>query len=131
VLDTSNAPSTSRPRPVVIYGAFVAALGAFLGYAGLADLMPKTVIAWVALVGAVVTAGGGFLVQGLTTPLSSPKDARGVDLKPVDVADAEKAEAVATAVAEAVVPSPAPVMQWAPGRGPDLPTTTGQPVIPE
>lgn len=102
--DQSQAAGGSRPRPVVLYGAFTAALGAFLGFAGLTDLMPKTVIAWVALVGAVITAGGAALVQGLVTPLAAPKDARGVDLKPVDVAEAEKAQAVAEATA-----APAPV----------------------
>lgn len=84
--DTPNS-STPRPRPVVLYGAFTAALGAFLGFAGLQDLMPKTVIAWVALVGAVVTAAGAFLVQKTTTPLSSPQDARGVPLVPIDAID--------------------------------------------
>lgn len=132
--DDPVPPAASRPRPVVIYGAFTAALGAFLGYAGVADLLPKPVIGWIALIGAVVTAGGAVLVQGLTTPLSSPKDARGVELKPVDLADAEKAQAVAEAMVEA---APAPVAQKvSPGvtvLGPDLrlPTTTGQPVTPE
>lgn len=114
--------STSRPRPVVIYGAFTAMLGAFLGFAGLTDLMPKSVIAWVALIGAVITAGGAALVQGLVTPLAAPKDARGVDLKPVDVAEAEKAQAVAEAVAP-----PSPVIQWSTARPAEPTTRTGLP----
>jgi hypothetical protein len=96
-------PPAPRPRPVVYYGAFTAALGAFLGFAGLVDLMPKTVIAWIALLGAVVTAAGAVLVQNTVTPLSSPQDARGEPLIPTDVAEAEKAQAVA----EAARPEPA------------------------
>ena len=108
-LDATPSPN-SRPRPVVLYGAFVAALGAFLGFAGLDDLMPKAIIAWVALGGAVITAAGAVLVQRLTTPLSAPQDARGVPMIPVDVAQAK--------VNEAAVAS-------------QLPTTTGTPVIPD
>jgi len=110
--------STSRPRPVVLYGAFTAALGAFLGYAGVTDLLPKNVIGWVALIGAIITAGGAVLVQNTVTPLSDPQDARGVSLTPVDVAEAEKAQAVAEAVA-----LPSPVVSW--------PTTTGKTLLPE
>lgn len=94
------SPSAPRPRPVVLYGAFTAALGAFLGFAGLVDLMPKTVIAWVALVGAVVTAAGAVLVQSTVTPLSEPQDARGMPLVAQDVARAQAAQAVRNAVAD-------------------------------
>jgi hypothetical protein len=83
-MSTSTPTTGGRPRPVVWYGVFTAAVGAFLGFAGLTDLMPKTVIAWVALVAAVATAGGAVLVQSTTTPLSSPQDARGVPMVPVD-----------------------------------------------
>lgn len=93
--------STSRPRPVVWYGAFTAALGAFLGFAGLADLMPKTVIAWIALVGAVVTAAGAVLVQSTVTPLADPRTADGVSLISTDLAKEQRAKAVAVAVATA------------------------------
>jgi len=134
--DTPSPVTSSRSRPVVLYGAFTAALGAFLGFAGLTDLMPKTVIAWIALVGSVVTAAGAVLVQGLTTPLSSPRDARGVDLKPVDVAEAEKAQAVA----EATRPEPAgPRYRTLPPAGgpltsgglPSRMPTTGGPLAPD
>lgn len=116
--DTPTLPSSPRPRPVVWYGAFTAALGAFLGFAGLQDLMPKTVIAWVALVGAVVTAAGAFLVQKTTTPLSNPQDARGVPMVPVDVAHAQAVEAAATGT-----PPPSPT-------GPTM-GTTGGPLLPD
>jgi hypothetical protein len=74
---------TPRPRPVVWYTAFVAGVSAFLGFAGLTDLMPKNVIAWVALVAAIVTAVGGSIVQSQVTPLSSPMDNDGNRLEPV------------------------------------------------
>lgn len=124
--DSATPSISSRPRPVVLYGAFTAALGAFLGFAGLTDLMPKTVIAWVALVGAVVTAAGAVLVQNTVTPLADPQDARGVPLTPVDVAEAKTAQAVAEATATpgGLVFPPDPAMR-------QLPTTTGNPVIPD
>lgn len=109
------SPSAPRPRPVVWYGAFTAGLGAFLGFAGLTDLMPKTVIAWIALVGAVVTAAGAVLVQSTVTPLSSPRDARDVPMVAQDVADAQATQAAATAVAEVVpLQSPAAARYVAP-----------------
>lgn len=94
------SPSAPRPRPVVWYGAFTAALGAFLGFAGLVDLMPKTVIAWIALVGAVVTAAGAVLVQSTVTPLSDPQNAEGVPLISQDVARLRVKDAVRNAVAD-------------------------------
>jgi hypothetical protein len=101
-----STQSNARPRPVVIYAAITASLAAFLSYAGLADLMPAKAIAVIGLVNVVVIAGGAVLVQGLTTPLASPRDARGVDLKPVDVVEAEKAQVRADAILEAVVTPP-------------------------
>lgn len=103
--DSPSPAAGSRPRPVAWYGAFTAALGAFLGFAGLTDLMPKTVIAWVALVGAVVTAAGAVLVQSTTTPLSAPQDARGVPLVPQDVAEARAVQAAAEGVVSPLPPT--------------------------
>jgi hypothetical protein len=72
----------SRPRPVLIYTAFLAGSSALLGFAGLADLMPKAVIAGVALIVAIVGAAGGVIVQGQVTPLSSPRNEEGQRLVP-------------------------------------------------
>lgn len=74
-----------RPRPVVWHGMFMAMSAAFLGFSGLADLMPKTVIAWIMLVVAVVGAGWTVYVQGEVTPLSDPRDNEGRKLEPVGV----------------------------------------------
>lgn len=112
-MSTPSTPSTPspRPRPVLYYTAFMAAASAFLGFAGLSDLMPKQGIAFVALAVAVLGAGGGVLVQGLTTPVSNPQDARGVPLVPVDT----------------VPPAaPAPVVS----APPTTTTTAGSPLFP-
>lgn len=73
----------SRPRPVLVLSAVMAGLAAFLGFAGLSDLMPKVVIAYVSLGTAVLGAVGGVLVQGVVTPLTSPRDKSGTRLVPV------------------------------------------------
>ncbi len=75
----------SRPNPVLWYTALMAGGAAFLSFAGLADLMPKTAIAWVSLVLAVAGAMGGVLVRGQVTPLSDPRDNDGNKLEPVGV----------------------------------------------
>lgn len=78
-----------RPNPVLWYTALMAGGAAFLSFAGLSDLMPKTAIAWVSLVLAVVGAAGGVLVRGVVTPLADPRDNEGRKLEPVgaDVRD--------------------------------------------
>jgi hypothetical protein len=76
----SDPIPTSRPRPVLFYGMFTAAVSAFLGFAGVSDLLPKVVIAWVALVYAVVGAGWAFYVQSVVTPLADPVDRDGTTL---------------------------------------------------
>lgn len=72
----------ARPRPVLFYGMFTAAVTAFLGFAGISDLMPKVVIAWVALVYAVIGAAWAVYVQSITTPVSSPRAVDGTELVP-------------------------------------------------
>jgi hypothetical protein len=67
----------SRPRPVIIITAVNAGMAALLGFAGVADLIPKTVLGWLALLYAVWTAVSGVILQGMVTPLSSPMDNRG------------------------------------------------------
>jgi hypothetical protein len=57
-------------------------MAALLGFAGVADLVPKTVLGWLALVFAVWTAVTGVVVQGMVTPLSSPHDEYGNLLVP-------------------------------------------------
>lgn len=69
-------------RPVVVYSAIVAGLTALLGAAGLSDLLPKSVIAWLNLALVVLVAVGGVLTSSATTSLSDPRDARGRTLVP-------------------------------------------------
>jgi len=82
------APAGSRPRPVLLYGMINTAVLAFLGGAGAVDLIPVKVVALVALAWAVVGGAWAFYVQSVTTPVSSPQDARGVPLVPLDAVDA-------------------------------------------
>ena len=81
--DSPQAP-TGRPRPVLLYGMFSAAVGAFLGGASAVELIPPVVVVVVGLAWAVVGGAWAFYVQSVTTPLASPQDARGVPLAPVD-----------------------------------------------
>lgn len=91
-----NVPSLrTPPRPVLLYGMATAAVSAFLGFAGVGDLMPKVVIAWVALAWAVIGGAWAVYVQSVVTPLSDPADRDGTPL--VRLPDAATIEA---AVAE-------------------------------
>lgn len=75
-----------RPRPVVIYGAVMAALVAVTESADAADLMPASVFPWVRVVLLVMTAVGGALVtQSQVTPVSSPMNDAGQRLVPMTV----------------------------------------------
>jgi hypothetical protein len=74
-----------RPRPVLIYGAVIAALETLLGIADLGDMLPEKVIDWLRIVVVVLVAiGGAFGVQSRVTPLSAPQDASGTPLVPED-----------------------------------------------
>lgn len=66
-----------RPRPVMIVMMINAGMAALLGFAGVADLVPKSVLGWLALGFAVWTAVTGVYLQGMVTPLSSPRDNNG------------------------------------------------------
>lgn len=105
----SNLPSdpVSRPRPVLLYGMVNTAVLAFLGGAGAVDLIPAKAVAVVALAWAVVGGAWAFYVQSVTTPVSAPRDARGMPLVPLDRADEP------------------------PAAPPAMPTTTGKPTLPE
>lgn len=67
-----------KRQPVVIYGAVVAALTAFLSVAGLTDRVSDDVVFWLGVALAVITAVGGVVVRGQVTPLADPtaKDGR-------------------------------------------------------
>jgi hypothetical protein len=133
--DPAPAPSSlRRPRPVLIYAAIVAGLQAFLGVAGLTDLMPSRTVAIVSLVSVVVSAMGAALLQGVVTPLSAPQDGRGRPLLPEWTATAPVrsaaragameggAHAAAAAAVEAVGQQELPLLptagQWSPPSPP-------------
>lgn len=72
----------SRPRPVFIFGAVMVALTAFIGTAGVTDLVPSVVLAWITVITAVLGAVYTFVTQNSVTPLSDPQDAQGRRLVP-------------------------------------------------
>lgn len=72
----------SRPRPVLIFAAVIAALNALAAIGDLTDVLPSSAVKWIAIGSAVVTAVGGVIVQGQVTPLSSPRDKVGTRLVP-------------------------------------------------
>jgi hypothetical protein len=74
----------SRPRPVMVITMTNAGLAALLGFAGVADLVPKTVLGWLALGYAVWTAVTGAYLQGQVTPISNPMDNQGNKLVPIN-----------------------------------------------
>ncbi|WP_244933157.1 hypothetical protein [Micromonospora tulbaghiae] len=71
-----------RPRPVLYLTMALAGLAAVTGFAGLADLLPATVILWLLLVQAVAVAVSGVYLQSVVTPLSDPRDDDGRRLRP-------------------------------------------------
>lgn len=77
-------PSTSRPRPVLLYGIVGAAVAAFVGGASAVHLIPASAVAVVGFTWAVIGAGWAVYVQSVTTPTAAPQDDRGVPLVPVD-----------------------------------------------
>jgi hypothetical protein len=85
---TPNLPPAPpmRPRPVLLLGALIAGLDAFVGAGALLDFLPKSVVGIVALISVVVGASGAVLVQGTVTPLSAPQDSRGRELVPESTA---------------------------------------------
>jgi hypothetical protein len=73
----------NRPRPVLLYGAVVAALQAVLSMADLSNLVPEKVIAILNMVLIILLAvGGALFVQGQVTPLSDPQASDGRKLVP-------------------------------------------------
>lgn len=72
-----------RPRPVVIFGAALAGLGALTTAADVTNVLPEGVLTWARLVFIVGGAVFGSLyVQKQVTPLSDPRDAAGRRLVP-------------------------------------------------
>lgn len=83
---TGPTPSdnTPRPRPIAITQAIMVTIGAVVSSAGFAGQIPAKAAWWIVTGYIAVQAGLAFYLQSVTTPLSSPKDARGVDLVPAD-----------------------------------------------
>jgi len=98
-----SSSSTGRPRPILLAQSMLAAVQVIVGAAGFAEHVPAGAAWWIVTGLAAVQIGLAFYLQSRTTPLSSPQDARGVPLVPVD------------AVPPPVVSPPA--------------TTTGRPVV--
>jgi hypothetical protein len=82
-----------RPRPVLILTALMAAFSALAGAGTALDFLPRPVVATILLVGIVVAAAGGALVQGAVTPLADPQDSAGRPLVPLDAIEAQKTAA--------------------------------------
>lgn len=80
-LPPDNAP---RPRPIVITQSIMVAIGAVISSAGFAGQIPAKAAWWIITGYIAIQAGLAFYLQSVTTPLSSPKDARGVDLVAAD-----------------------------------------------
>jgi hypothetical protein len=78
--------NTPRPRPIVVTPAVMAAVGVVIGSAGFADQIPERAAWWILTGYAAVQVGVALYLQSITTPLSAPQDARGVELVPVDKA---------------------------------------------
>ncbi|MBC9001302.1 hypothetical protein [Micromonospora aurantiaca (nom. illeg.)] len=76
-----------RPRPVLYITMALAGLAAVTGFAGLADLLPATVILWLLLVQAVAVAVSGVYLQSVVTPLADPRDGAGRRLAAVRPGD--------------------------------------------
>jgi hypothetical protein len=115
---TTPVPSP-RPRPILLAQSLLAAAQLIVGAAGFAEHVPAAAAWWIITGMAAVQVGLAFYLQGQTTPLSDPQDARGVPLVPADVAQARVDQA-------AISGPPAPDVLSG-----GLPTTTGGPVVPE
>ncbi len=76
--------NTPRPRPILITQSIMAAIGAVIGSAGFAGQIPARAAWWIITGYIAVQVGLAFYLQSVTTPLSSPKDAEGVDLVPAN-----------------------------------------------
>lgn len=110
--DPTMQPSAPRPRPILLAQSILAALALVTGTAGFSQHVPAAAAWWIITGLAAVNLGLGFYLQSRTTPLSSPQDARGVPLVPIDAIDP-------------------PLQPPAPPAAGTLPTTSGAPVRPE
>lgn len=90
--------SQSRPRPIVVTQAVMAALGAVVGAAGFADQIPDRAAWWILTGYGAINVGLAFYLQSITTPLDSPKDRDGRDLVPAGTTTVTVADGVATVV---------------------------------
>lgn len=72
----------TRPRPVVILGAVIAALTAITTYADIENVIPNPALNWIRLGTVVLSAVGAVYVQGQVTPLSAPRAKDGRILVP-------------------------------------------------
>jgi hypothetical protein len=75
-------PVTTRPRPVLIAFAVMAALDVLTGGSALTDVIGKDTAGLIVLALAAAKVGLGFYVQGEVTPLADPRDADGAPLLP-------------------------------------------------
>jgi hypothetical protein len=83
----------TRPRPVLILAALMAALSAVAGAGAMLDFLPQAVVATILLVNVAVAAAGGVIVQGSVTPLSAPQAADGSPLVSQTTAELQKTAA--------------------------------------
>jgi hypothetical protein len=72
----------SKPRPVLIFGAALAALTALTTYADIENMIPTGPLNWIRLGTVILGAGGAFWVQSQVTPLANPQAKDGRPLVP-------------------------------------------------
>jgi hypothetical protein len=129
----SDTLTSSRPRPVLLLAALIAGCDTLATVGKATGVLSGTALAYVTLASALVAVVGGVLVQGVVTPLSAPQDAAGNALVPAAViAPAVQAAAKAGAhsgASQAVAQATGGEIPVTLGTG--LPTTTGEPTLPE
>jgi hypothetical protein len=64
-------------NPVLLVMSILAGVSAALGLGTLQDLVSPTVLGWILITQAAITAGVQYWVRGQVTPLADPRDATG------------------------------------------------------
>lgn len=79
----SHILSTARPQPVRIMAVVLAVLGFLTGAAGIDDLIPKAVMAWLVIIYGAIQLGWGAWTASKVTPLAAPQTSDGRALVPL------------------------------------------------
>ncbi len=76
-------------NPVLLVMSILAGVSAALGLGTLQDLVSPTVLGWILIMQAAITAGVQYWVRGQVTPLADPRDARGRELTTRPASDSD------------------------------------------